>query len=805
MKDISFKEKLVCFHCGDQCRDTTINTEGKYFCCYGCKTVFELLNENNLCEYYNYETHPGIKIKSRSDAFSVLDVEEVRNKIISFSNGKETHVTFYLPAMHCSSCIWLLENLQRIDPNIINSRVDFLKKQVTVIFSESKISLGNVALLLSSIGYEPHLNFNDLTGNHEKRINRSHLYKIGISGFCFGNIMMMSFPYYFAFGNLREHDLKLFFIVLNVLLSLPVIFYCASGFFISALNGLKQKFLNIDVPIALAIAVTFLRSLYEIISGTGMGYLDSMSGIVFFMLLGRYFQNKTYDTLTFDRNYKSYFPIAVSVLKNGMEKKEPLSRINAGDRIVIHNNELIPADAILFKGKAFIDYSFVTGEALPVDKGIGEIIYAGGKHVGEIIELEVINKPSQGYLSELWNHKSFNKEKKAEQSFIHALAGKFTLVVLLSSVVAGLYWMFIDPAKALNAFTTPLIVACPCALLLSATFTNSAVIRIFGRNKLYLKNADVIEALGKADTIVFDKTGTLTEVSDQQIEFNGAPLSEQEKLIVAGVTVHSIHPFSRMISEFIAVNENLPLDVFREEVGKGIYARVADSEIKLGSAFFTGVDAMADTNDSRVYLVINGRYRGAFVMANRYRNGLTEVISKLNKKFRMAVLSGDHDGERRYMQLLFKNIRHIYFNQKPEDKLKRIEEFKNIGYNVLMVGDGLNDAGALAASNAGIAIADNINNFSPACDAILDGSGLASLDKFLQVAADSRKVILASFGISLIYNIAGLYFALQGMLSPLIAAVLMPLSSISIILFTTGSVTAFASARGLRMRKMGQE
>lgn len=795
------KEDLICYHCGEKCTDESIRIADKLFCCFGCKTVFELLNENNLCEYYNYDNHPGVRRNEsrRSDVFAVLDNAEVKNKLISFTDGKQTHVTFFLPVMHCSSCIWLLENLPRINPGIISSRVDFLKKEVLVIYNEQKISLREVANLLSSIGYDPHLNLEDLSGRPLKKVNHQQLYKIGIAGFCFGNIMMMSFPEYFSSGNLKELDLKKYFTLLNVLLSLPVFFYCASEFFTSAWDGLKQKFLNIDLPIALAIAITFVRSLYEILYAGGPGYLDSMSGIVFFMLVGRYFQNKTYDALTFERNYKSYFPIAVSVLVDGTEKQQPLSALEEGDRISIHNNEIIPADAILFSGKAFIDYSFVTGESLAVEKSIGEIIYAGGKHIGQRIDLEVVRKVSQSYLTGLWNHQIFNKQKQNDRkSFIHSVSRYFSIAVISASFLAGIYWMLTDPSKALNAITTPLIVACPCALLLAATFTNGTIVRIFGRNKFYLKNTGVIEALGKINIIVFDKTGTLTETGLQQANYEGEALNEYEMQLVRSLTFQSIHPLSRMIRDSFPLMQQLKLSDFSEDPGYGMFARVGNDEIRLGSAGFAGTTAFGDVASSKVYLSINGKSKGVFRVANNYRKGLNTMINNLSGKYKLAVLSGDHDGERKFLGNLFNHKELLFFNQKPEDKLNRIDAFRKDGQNVLMMGDGLNDAGALAASDVGVAVADHINNFSPACDAILEGSQLYHLDSFLKVAAGSKKVILFSFFISVIYNIGGLYFALQGNLAPVIAAILMPLSSISIVLFTTMSSNMIARVNGLK-------
>lgn len=786
----NFKPVTKCYHCGEDCKDSNIFFDHKEFCCEGCKLVFEILNQNGLCKYYELDENPGINAKGKflSEQYAYLDDADVIRKLCSFSNGKQASVTFYLPQMHCSSCIWLLENLHKINPDIITSRVDFPRKEVFILFNENQLALRKVVELLAFIGYEPHIGLNDLEEKKNNKYNRKFIYKIGVAGFCFGNIMMLSFPEYFSLSDADEAGLKNLFNYLNLGLSLPVFFFSASDFFVSAYKGLRQKFLNIDAPIALSILVTFVRSLYEIISGTGAGYLDSMSGIVFFMLIGRYFQTKTYDTLSFDRDYKSYFPVGVTVIKDGEPQSVPVAKIKKGDRILIRNNELIPVDAILFKGTGLIDYSFVTGESVPVEKTLGEIIYAGGKQTGGAIELEVVKEVSQSYLTQLWNNDAFAKEDHDHDSFIHKASDYLTVFLLALALGGFLYWLPGDSSRALNALTTVLIVACPCALLLSATFTNGNALRILGKHKFYLKNAATIERLGKIDTIVFDKTGTITQNANALISFTGSPLSEETKKLIASVVIHSSHPLSMLISNNLNCKHTYSVAYYKEHAGRGIEAEVNGHLIKLGSREFVNEEETAskDLNSSKVYVRIDDAACGVFVIKNQYRTGFETLVQSLKSRFRLSLLSGDNEAEKKYLGNVFGEEKELRFNQTPGDKLRYIQKLQKSGKNVLMIGDGLNDAGALKQSNVGIAISDNINNFSPSCDAILDASRFADLKKFLDYAASSKKVIIGSFIISLIYNSVGLSYAVSGTLSPVVAAILMPMSSISIILFTTG-------------------
>ena len=491
---ISRDIKLKCFHCGEPCPDDLINLGDKYFCCSGCKLVYEILEENKLCKYYEIDKKAGISLKNSSkmqgSRFDFLDDSNIVNKLVDFSDGEISTVTFFIPQIHCSACIWLLENLHKLNKGIIYTRVDFLQKKLFVKYNLSEVTLRSIVELLSSIGYEPKISLDDLEIKHKTGSNKKLYYRIGIAGFCFGNIMLLSFPEYLSLNNILDVSYRSFFGYLNILLSLPVILYCSSYYFQNAFTGLKQRKINIDFPVSLGLSVLFLRSVFEVVTQTGSGYFDSLAGLVFFLLIGKIFQAKTFDVLNFERNYKSYFPISVTVKKSVNESARPVSKLKEGDRIIIRNQELIPADAILFNGKANIDYSFVTGESIPVEKVAGEIIYAGGKQVGNAIELEVIRTVSASYLTQLWNNDAFVKKDETRfDSMVNTVGKYFTLVVLTIAFGAFILWFPVSLSRAIFAFTSILIVACPCGIALTSPFTLGNAMRILARNKFYVKNA----------------------------------------------------------------------------------------------------------------------------------------------------------------------------------------------------------------------------------------------------------------------------------------------------------------------------
>jgi Cu+-exporting ATPase len=780
---MELKTSELCYHCGDECGHESLVAYDKNFCCNGCKTVYAILNQNDLCEYYEINEQPGIKQLNETwnDKFAYLDKEEFKKEIVQFSNKEISQATFYVPTMHCSSCLWLLENLNKLNENIISSRVNFVKKEVFIVWNAT-ISLRQLVEQLNAIGYEPYF---EIGSKETKKANpnKKRIIKIAVAGFAFSNIMMLSLPDYLSTGNLSQ-EFSWVFKNLSVLLSLPVFFYCSREFFANAYTGVKNKILNIDTPIAVALIIIFGRSLFDIYIAGHTGYLDSLSGIVFFMLVGRWLQDKTNENLTFERDYKSFFPIAVTVLKNNAKESVAIQNLKVDDIIEIHHGEIIPADSLLSKGRAEIDYSFVTGESKTQEANVGEIIYAGGVQKGALIELIVLKEVSQSYLTNLWNKDTFINPESTKEKWVDVLSKYFTYLVFVLAAIAAFYWnMMGESVRMWNAITTVLIVACPCALLLAANYTQGHILRILSKNKLYLKNAEVIDDLGEVNHLVFDKTGTLTDQRIKQVKYNGQALSKLEKQIIYSAAASITHPLSHAIMIYLGKQSKVDILGIKDLNGQGFEVLTKDAFLKIGLPRLFELDD--EGKGTELLVAMEDKVIGKFIVENRYREGIDKLIAELQGKYKMTVLSGDNDAEQKRLAEKFgKNVK-LVFGNSPEDKLEYVKKLQETE-KVLMVGDGLNDSGALKQSDFGLVVTDNLNNFTPASDGIMSTDNFSKLFRFLQVAKGAKKVIRICFSISLIYNLVGLFFALQGILSPVIAAILMPLSSISIIGLTYG-------------------
>ncbi len=781
-----------CVHCGEDCGKTPVMWDGQPFCCHGCKTVYQILNEKKLDKYYEIQPMSGIRIDREEvgDKYAFLDHPEIADSLLEFSDGGFAKVTFFIPTIHCASCIWLLENLNTLDAGIIRSSVNFPKKQVSITFKPEEISLRKIAELLASIHYVPEIRLQKEEEGKGSKSQRDLLIKIGIAGFSLMNVMLYNFPEYLPGGDRLTPLFTKFFGWMSMLLAVPVVFYSASDYYLSAWKAIKHKMINIDLPITIGIFTLFFQSVYDVLSGQGIGYMDSLTGLVFFLLVGKWYQSKTYQALSFERDYKSYFPVAVTLLDAGGKRRTiPLSQLKKEDVLLIRNEELIPADAELLSEKANIDYSFVTGESLPVEKKKGEMIFAGGRQIGPSIRLKVLKSVEQSYLTQLWNQdvKPENEISKLDTA-VNKISEYFTVVVLSVAAGAGVYWLFHQPSLALFAFTSVLIIACPCALALTVPFTFGGTMRAFGRQGFYIKNTGVIENLHRVDAVVFDKTGTITLSHRMKATFVGDPLTPEQQLWIKALVSHSTHPLSQSIFHSLP-GETLPeVENFREIPSMGISGVVAGQRINLGSKVFVmGTRAGTDVA-THVYVFIHNKVYGYFRIENQYRPGLREVVGALKKRASVFLLSGDNDAEKDNIERIFGQKTGLFFNQSPTDKRDFIKKLKAEGKTVMMIGDGLNDAGALLESHVGLTIADDIYNFSPACDGIIEAGKFGRLHRFVGFTRKAMFIVYISFFISFLYNLVGIGFAVQGHLSPLVAAILMPVSSVSVVAFASLSV-----------------
>ena len=774
------ESKVKCNHCGESCEEETISLQGKDFCCNGCMQIYRLLQENNLGQYYDLSHNPGIKTSQKhADQFSYLDDQDVALGLLDFRNDTSSRIHFTLPAIHCSSCIWLLENLGKISDGVLSSRVNFVEKTMYISFDHSILSLKDLVVLLTKIGYEPELNYGKLNEKKEDEPDRTLILKIGVAGFAFGNIMLLSLIEYLGY---EMASTKFYIGYINIALSVPVLLYSGNDYIHSAWTNLKAKKLGIHVPVVLGMFALYGRSLYEIFSATGEGYLDSFAGFVMFLLIGKWFSNFTMKSIAFDRSYKSYFPISVAVQTAGSWLTKSIDQVIVNDTIKISSGEIIPCDGSLLSGLGKIDYSFVTGEANLEHVSKGQGVYAGGKQVGGSITLKVTKSVDQSYLTQLWNEKTFKSSNVGfSGKFIDKVSNYFTLCILLIASASFAYWYNINPSIAFKTVSSVLIVACPCALALAMPFILGNATRILAFQEFYAKSIATLEQIFDIDTIVFDKTGTLTEGQSIQAVFVGDVLSGIDKSAIQAVTSQSKHPLSCAITKLYNEFNSSEVIDFEERKGYGISAYFEGRYVRIGSPEFV-FDSKEITKDGNVIVEIDGKIVGHYQFKKHLRKNIAETIGLLSL-YEISLLSGDNDNDIGRMKAIFPSSSVLLFEKKPKEKLDYIASLQKKGKKVMMIGDGLNDAGALQQSDVGIVISEENNSFSPSCDAIISARRFTNLVGVLSYIKSLKTALYIAFVIAFLYNFIGLSFAVSGQLSPVIAAILMPTSSISIMLF----------------------
>jgi Cu+-exporting ATPase len=664
-------------------------------------------------------------------------------------------------------------------------------KRITVYFDKEKTTLRAIVELLTILGYEPDLSLASVSKKQQDISNRPFYIRLAIAGFAFGNTMLFSLPGYFDEGvNLMGSHFSLLFAGLNLLFSLPVIFFSAQPFFKNAIAGLRSKTMNLDIPIVMGITALYGRSLYEIFSGSGPGFMDSFSGLVFFLLIGRLFQKKSFDALEFDRDHSSFIPLQCTVIEDEHEVSKPVSTIRIGDTLIVHNQEIVPADSIIQSGVGHIDYSFITGESTPIEMIKGGIIYAGARVLGPTLKVEVQREVSRSALLRMWNGE---ESPKTQSKLLHVsavFAKYFTIFTIALAIIGGaLYLPNIE--MAINVFTAVLIIACPCALTLAGPFTLGNIMRLSAKKGVYFKNPERVMEFGSGSSIVFDKTGTLTSSLEGQVEYEGNVLLRDDIEMIISGCLTSTHPKSRMIAAWLSKRndignlDGIRCDMFKEIPGSGWISHFRGHKIQIGSSEF-----IKQIKESGVFLSIDGIQYGRFLIQEGPRKGILPMLKRLKDDLKVTtyLLSGDDDKHAYHYASGFEGKHSLRFHQSPEQKAQFIDAL-HAQYDdevIVMVGDGINDAGALRKSNVGIAVTEHISSFTPGCDIVMSSKALPYFDMFKQYAQSGSTIIIGAFIISIVYNVIGLTLALMGILSPLFTAILMPVSSLTVIGFSLG-------------------
>jgi P-type Cu+ transporter len=779
-----------CTHCGEPC-SVPIERGDSSFCCGGCEAVHRFLNQQGLEGYYGLaEGARGLRVQADrpEDQLEVLKGRDFEETFVRYRDVERVQYVFRIPSIHCRACVWLLEKLPNWVEGVSRARVNLEQGLLEIEAKPEPEGFVGLVLSLDRLGYSPDLHASR-KGKASSMELRRHWMATGVAGFCFGNVMLFSFPEYLGGGDLGE-AFEGVFRWLSLLFTLPSFFYSSMSIFRSAFYSFKEKKASVDIPIALGITVLFIWSCSCVFWAQGTPYFDSLCGLIFFLLIGRAYQRKSFSHLVFERDDHRFFPISLSLLFQGKRKAIALRELTKSDQFFIKSGGLVPVRSRLIKGEGVFDFRMVTGESEPLLKEEGEVVHAGGLQRGGEVLLEALEDLDESELVRMWG--GGEERPSRREALLDRISGVFTLAILSFSVFT-FFWHGMD-GEALHRACAILIVACPCALALSAPLTLGKVIRELAQRGCYVRHGAMVETLADVDHFVFDKTGTLTHIDRMSGKWLAKPNPSHLEYLIA-LSRQSGHPASQALllalekerGKADEIQSDILVNDFLEFPGKGIEAKVDGHDVRIGSASW-----LSGQSDLGVLLEVDGRLEGRFLPGSLVREGVLESLTNLRGDgIGLSLLSGDQDHDAEKFVNYFGD-QDMHFECSPEDKAFKIKEKVDGGATVAMVGDGLNDGMAMKASHLGISVPLEDGNFAPNSDIIIRESEIFQLNSFRKFSKIGVRNIWVCVSISLFYNILGLNLAFFGLISPMVCAILMPISALSVLFYSVGWTAVIA-------------
>lgn len=791
-----------CFHCHLPIPEnisfhSVIFSQEAAFCCPGCQAVCETIVDNGLGDYYKYRTEAAAQASELTDTLSndlkIFDEPAVQEEFVSHYDNNIDDIELTIEGLNCPACAWLIERQLVKTDGVVQIGVDVSARRATVKWNNDSLKLSQILKQLSLLGYKAH----PFSPDHHEQVyqqeNKRFLKKLGLAGIMTMQVMMIAFALYFGvFGNL-DPETKDFLHWVSFVLTAPVVLYSASGFFSSALNGLAARTLNMDLPISVAIGITFVASGYATIYATGAVFFESICMFVFLLLIGRYMELKGREkAVMVANNINKQLPTMAHVKQeNGQYLQSPAKLVSLGQTIQIKPGDIVPVDATIIEGSSRVDESLLTGESHPVSKTVGDAVFGGTVNQEGALLATVTQKLSQSAIYQIMKLQRFAVTHKPKFALLtDQIASYFVAAVLLISAITFGYWYFTDPQQAVWITVTVLVATCPCALGLATPTAFSAAIARLSQNGFLLKRADILETLNIVDHVVFDKTGTLTEGKFQINRVKTlSSLAENDVInIAANIEQHSEHP----IASAFTITKPLTVNKVTNFPGEGIEAWVDETQYRIGSLKF----ATSDNSDSkelqeyRVFLsIINGSQHeliAAFDISDKAKAGAECLHTGLRDK-QLILLSGDKSAQ------VNKLAEHLKFDKaygecQPQDKLDIVTTLQS-QHSVMMIGDGMNDSPVLSKADVSLAVSGATDFARHSADIVMLNEQIQSLPELFLVAKKTFRTIKQNIGWSIGYNILVLPLAVSGMLSPWMAVVGMSLSSVIVTYNSTRIIT----------------
>lgn len=805
MSGVATKTRLVatagaarCTHCGLDVPPALVRADlPEQFCCQGCETVYRTIHECGLERYYELRdasTNERVRPEVPDHAFAEFDDPAFEAVYVARQADGLGSIELALEGVHCAACVWLVERLPSVLSGVVESRLNLRTRVVRVRWDPSKVRLSRVAATLTHLGYRPHPARGAGARQARIRDERRMLARIAIAGFCAGNVMLLAFALYGGVSGGIEPKFESLFRWLSMLIAAVSLAGPGSVFFRGALAALRARAPHLDLPIGLALLIGGLGGTLNTIRGTGEIYFDSLTTLVFLLLVGRFIQQRQ-QRLASDsiELLYAFTPSLAHVVTNQDVRDVPVEALRIGDLIEVRPGELVAADGTLESGQSFIDASLLTGESKPVEVGAGSRLSAGTLNIASPVRLRVESTGPDSRVGRLMRLVADAAERKAPLlALANRVALVFTIVVVLLASVTFTLWAPHGIDQAAEHAIALLIVTCPCALGLATPLAmTSAIGRAAGRG-IMIKGSDALERLTRPGVIYLDKTGTVTHGHLAVVEWIG---DEAARRLAASLERGSRHPIARALADFDA---DVPApDSVEHVIGAGVRGVVEGHEVVIGNADFVNRHVHSTRGDfaphfaqaaseglTPVAVGVDGRVVALALLADDVRPDSHLVVERLHRAgWRVRLLSGDDPRTtRRIGQRVGIAESDILGGVSPERKLDVVSQ---PGERTVMVGDGVNDAAALAAAGVGIAVHGGAEASLEASDVYLTRAGLGPILETIDLARGTRRAIFGCLAASLTYNSVAATLAIMGLITPIIAAILMPVSSLTVLVIAT--------------------
>ncbi|MBI2377445.1 MAG: heavy metal translocating P-type ATPase [Deltaproteobacteria bacterium] len=782
-------EPTPCRHCGLTVPGRRVSGTGPSFCCDGCESVFEILKSSSLGDDRLEAPRSRAKVTGRS--YEELDHLKLMSLLSRVEADGRTSVELQLEGVHCAACVWLVEKLPAILPGVAESRLDLASGRARIGYDARRVKLSEIARAIDRLGYPVHPARGRRAREERTAEDRRFLIRLGVAGAVAGNVMLMAFALYGGDASGMEPELETFLRFMSLAVATPGILYSGSVFLRGAYAALRTRTPHMDLPIAIGLLAGYSHGAYSVVRGTGEIYFDSLCVLVFLLLVGRWLQvRQTRKAADAADLLDALVPRIARRVESDRTHEVPVEAVVPGDRLEVRAGESIPADAEVILGHSAVDTALLTGESRPVEVGPGELVYAGTINRAARIEISARASGEEtrlGQLVKLVEDRTRNRGELVRVA--DRLAGRFVVVVIALAVVTFVGWSFVDPSVAVDRVVALLVVSCPCALGLATPLAISAAIGKAAKLGVLIKGGEAIERLAAARTIFFDKTGTLTEgrLEVTQLEGDRSLLS-----ILAAVEARVSHPIARALAQL--AEPSGAIEVFENHVGGGVRATIDGRRLvvgspELGRASARVVPEWVEARTSAwsrdgvtpIWVVVDGEVSLLVGLSDPVRADARGSIRALREMgLEGRILSGDQ-AEVASRVAIEVGLSGANGSVSPEGKLKAVEDARAGGREVIMVGDGVNDAAALAAASVGVAVHGGAEASLAAAHVYLGRAGVTPLVELVRGARRTVEVMHRNLAFSLVYNLVATTLAALGLVGPLGAAILMPISSLVVI------------------------